>query len=311
MRIFEKIVKIKASGLLKKCDAIFVNDHSSDFAQGELDVRQATGVKYISLPPGVHGKKQAITHGVKESTSRWILTNDTDSDIDIEIIEHIPGEDASAKLIVLPIKPKGGGNGFAKLFALEFMILQGVGLAFAKWGYPVLANGAGLLVHREAFIHTLNKRYDWELEGGDDIFTTLAVRKHFGPSSIDALITKHALIETSFDHSFSALWKQRVRWISKVPSVNNFLFGALAWFVLLANAVASMLLLMLVLDPRKELAALLMLKWIPEVTLAAWGVLYFRRLDCALWTWPALLLYPIYLPFLALTAVLWKPRWKY
>jgi cellulose synthase/poly-beta-1,6-N-acetylglucosamine synthase-like glycosyltransferase len=309
--VYKRFAEIKSSGLSLKSQILFVDDHSSDFKGENIEEHLPEKTQLITLPDQVQGKKQAIAYAMQFAEAEWTLTNDMDAVINPEILKYISGLPSRAQLYVLPIKPGASKSVASKFFAIEFIILQAVGIAFAKMNQPVLANGAGLLIRRNAFLDTMQNRNDWNISGGDDIFTMLAIRKVYGRHSVDALITDKPIIETSFHESLTMLWRQRVRWVSKVPSVGQLRFGILAWFVLFINVLTLGVVIHTVnYGVSNSTLILLSLKWIPEMALAAWGVLYFRRPDCAIWIIPALVLYPLYLPALIIAALFWTPRWK-
>ncbi len=309
--LFKRFAEVESSGLALKSRVIFVDDHSTDLHRDITAKELPPGAELLTLLAGLTGKKQAIAYAMQYAHTEWVLTNDTDANINPEILNYISGLSPEAKLYLLPVKPVSVPSIASKLFAIEFIILQAVGVAFAKMRKPILANGAGLIVNRKAFLDTKTRRTDWHLSGGDDIFTMLAIHKAFGSRSVDALITYKPLVEAAFPKSFAKLWQQRVRWVAKVPAVPNLRFGILSWFVLIINMLTIGVTANAALSGISSTAVVVLsLKWIPELALAAWGVLYFRRPDCAIWIIPALAVYPLYLLVLTVTAVFWTPRWK-
>jgi hypothetical protein len=235
--------------------------------------------------------------------TEWVLTSDSDTRISPKLSFYLAEVVQSYKACLIPIAPAKSKGAASALFAAEFMVLQGVGVAFAKWGRAILANGAALLIQRDAYFATCAYRKDWDINGGDDLFTIFAIQSRFGPNAVGVLLSLEPLAEATFGESLAQLWRQRLRWIAKVPDVSKPLFTAVAWLVVLANLCAVGLLTAITLDLHLAYAPLLLgLKFAPEIAVVAWGVSYFRRWDVLPWILPMLVVYPFYITLLAMHA---------
>lgn len=288
---------------------VIVNDRSSDvspeafarvFADSEAEVLNLVG------PP--FGKKAAIHSAVERADTEWILTADADTTLLPAFIAALPELTASDKAAwVLPLRPAFSKGAAGKFFDLEFITLQAVGLASARGGFPLLANGAAFLFRRDAYLEGLPFRHDFALDGGDDVFTLHAVACAAGRGKIGAWTGAGPAAVTVFPEGYKALKKQRLRWVGKASDVRNGAFGAVIWLVFFANIMfGAAAVLTLITGDFRLFAMAAFFKIGPELVLIAHGVLYFRRADLLWWAAPAALLYPFYFLSLIFSAFMQK-----
>ncbi len=300
--------------VLTFCDQIvFVNDHSRDISADELDVIfQNFPFTLIHLNTTNSGKKAAIHQAVEMASTEWIFTADIDSRPQFKQFDGIlDAVNLSVGCVVVPIGPFKSEAAARKFFDLEFIVLQAVGCGMAGMHIPLLANGAALLFRKEYYLQSAKTRKDWNIPGGDDIFTMLAISSVYGRKAVYSVIPKKPPAEVDFPVGFEALWNQRLRWIHKVPDVKNHWFTLIAWLALGVNLIFIASWIAGIVQGAIEFPIVISLvKWIPELLLLTWGVLYFRRMDLIWFFLPALLLYPVYLLILAGTAQFHNPVWK-
>ncbi len=290
---------------------LLVNDHSNDLDENELRRMVPGGnMLLLHLPQGLYGKKAALHFGIEHSVTEWVLTSDADTFINRDwLLAAGALTTKDAKAWVLPVKPAKQPSWGSKWFDLEFVGLQVVGLASAKAGMPLLANGAAFLFQREAYMMSYNQRRDLEIPHGDDIFTLHAIASTFGNMALGASMGAGVAALASFPEKVDALWLQRCRWIAKVPAVRSMPFAAVSALTLLAHVAHGCMLILWVLDIA-DLGTAFWLKIVLEAALLTTGVLYFRRLDCLWLILPGLFVYPFYFMSLILGSILIKPRWK-
>jgi cellulose synthase/poly-beta-1,6-N-acetylglucosamine synthase-like glycosyltransferase len=294
------------------CRLVMVNDHSTDITPEALKALYASSpIDVLHLPAGSHGKKAALHFGIAHCNTEWVLTTDADTRLSRLWLHTLSFDGRKEQAYVLPVMPKVRETGIGSFFDLEFMALQGVGLATAKLGVPLLANGAAFLFRKEAYLTSLPSRNDMEIPGGDDVFTLHAIADFYGKESVNVLANFGPAAVTIFPKSSSDLWRQRVRWISKVPQVNNLAYSIISWLVLFTNVAQLAIYTGLLCFPAMHVWLVpLGVKLSADLLILAWGVSYFRRLDCLWWIFPGVLFYPIYFLALVTHATLIKPSWK-
>lgn len=294
-------------------EIIMVNDHSTDLSKTAIDSLFANSrLTLLHLPQGLSGKKAALQYGISKASAEWILSSDADTRLIRQSTEGLLSSlkpDISA--MVLPLKPCQAGGMLAPFFDLEFMALQAVGLASAKLQKPLMANGAAFLFRKKYFEASLGNRNDAHLASGDDVFTLHAISAHAGKAAIGAHLMDGPMAEASFPTDFKSLWLQRLRWMGKTNQVHSLWYQAVAWLVVLANATQLVAYYELF---SGAIASLWMwvvfAKIVGDFLLLAWGVSYFRRLDCLWWIFPGLFIYPFYLFTLLAGTTIHKPGWK-
>lgn len=294
-------------------EVIMVNDHSTDLSKSAIDSLFANSrLTLLHLPPGLSGKKAALQYGISQASGDWILTSDADTRLIKQSTEGLLSRlksDISA--MVLPVKPRHIGKGLATFFDLEFLALQAVGLASARSHKPLMANGAAFLFRKKHFEATLGSRSDGHLASGDDIFTLHAISACAGKAAIDAHLIDGPIAEASFPVDFKSLWLQRLRWMGKTNQVNSRWYKAVAWLAVFANAAQLGAYYQLFSGAISTIWMwVLFAKIVGDFFLLAWGVSYFRRLDCMWWIFPGLFIYPFYLFTLLAGTTIHKPGWK-
>lgn len=292
---------------------VVVNDRSSDVSPEEfLRIFEGSGVEACVLHGPPFGKKAAIHSVAERADSEWILTVDADTTLLPNFIKALPAlTDSKKSAWVLPLRPAFSRSPAGKFFDLEFIVLQAVGLASARGGFPLLANGAAFLFRREAYLKSLRFRDDFDLDSGDDVFTLHAVARAEGTRSIGAYTEVGPAAVTLFPEGYRALKEQRMRWVSKAGDVDSVAFKAVIWLVFFANLIFVTVSAAALLTANFELfAAVVFLKIGPELVLIARGVLYFRRADLLWWAAPAALIYPFFFLALIFSATMRKRRNK-
>lgn len=299
--------------LYPEIEVIFVNDHSTDLSHNQLNsMLEETGIALLHLPENKRGKKHALQQGAEIARGEWILTVDADTRLNPDSIATLMSQNFDGiSCVVVPVMPSPSQRVVSKLFDLEFMALQAVGVASARHHLPLLANGASLLVRRDSYLKAAAQRTDWHLPGGDDIFAMFSIAKLDGNNSITTFVPPSPLAETKFPTTLAALIRQRIRWIGKTPNVSNFWYSLVAWLVLLAN-MGFVVIWALAFFKENWILALIFtaIKWLPEIALMTWGVLYFRRRDTWPWIFVGLVIYPFYLLALVTATAFIKPTWK-
>jgi cellulose synthase/poly-beta-1,6-N-acetylglucosamine synthase-like glycosyltransferase len=204
-------------------EVIVVDDHSTDRTR-EIVCRFATdqsNFRYLRLPAGNLGKKEALRHGIDNSRYPFILTTDADCTVTPEWVAIMAecfvrtGADLIAGPVLLDA---GDGSLFGIFQQLEHLSLQGSTAGAITSGNPVMCSSANLAFRKEAYMDVDDPSRQ-KISSGDDVFLLLAMhksgRRTFFVKSIPAVA------QTSIEGSWIGFIQQRMRWASKSPRYNT------------------------------------------------------------------------------------------
>ncbi len=221
---------------------VFVNDHSSDGGEYLIPDRiRGVPIDVLPLPASQTGKKQALAAGMRRCTQSFVATLDADVILLPKwatTVGKLLSCSANRHMIVMPVSMQGNGV-IGRFFSLEFRLLQQITFAFP--GFPLMANGANLVIRRTTWLELSDKLLSKTYPGGDDMFMLHLVRRSLGRHAVRSYPHPHATAITGAPENLkSAVW-QRLRWIKK-PSIFiesipllavllAFLAGSAAWCI--------------------------------------------------------------------------------
>lgn len=288
-------------------EIIFIDDHSTD--QSETTIGRSENFRFIRSDK--KGKKFAIQKGVKAVQHPWILTLDADILINRTLASLLETTDVSqAKMLLFTLRPVRRKGFIAAFFDLEFLALQGIGIGLADKGHPVLSNGACLLFEKKAFLEVDEKRTDYHIASGDDIFGMNAIAEKYGSQSIKVASTYPA-VDVSFPDAFLDLFSQRSRWIAKTMDVPNEKYQILAICMGFVHLLPLGVLISLSLGGNWiDAVSLLFIKWVGEWILFVIVTKHYERRDLLFYLPFAQLLYPFYTFALIVSGMLKKIQFK-
>ncbi|MEZ4985573.1 MAG: glycosyltransferase [Saprospiraceae bacterium] len=298
-------------------DVWVIDDHSTDGTAREAAQCQHPNLHIRSLSEAPHagqGKKAALAWGIAHSTGAFILTTDADCLPSSNWLRSFGkamqrGGDMWLAPVSIAYRP-GLLYAFQALDVAGTMLLTG---ATALWGQPILANGANMAFRRSLFHRLGGYAGNAHRASGDDIFLLQkAVAAH---ASVRYITHKEALIDTHPEHTWRALWQQRLRWASKTNDYTT-------WHLPLLSAGVFALSLLLLLSTWCYWVSTWHGGWIVAAWLLKMGAdFFYLRTACRLvadarwmlWFLPAQLLHVVYIVFLGMAAliptkVVWKQR---
>ena len=296
-------------------EVIFVDDHSRDSSASILDKRTGAYVRfrYLSLPPGVSGKKKALSHGIEHAEYDWIIQVDADCRLGPGFISaHMAFLEKHPSDLVAGIVTTGKGNGsFLESFErLDVLALAGSGAGSFSLGRPMMCSGANLAYSRRLYKETRSFDPETTVASGDDMFMMIGARK-LG-KTLSFITEQKSIVRTNPQKDLRSLITQRIRWGAKAGSYKMLDIQLLALLVSLCNI--SMLLM--------PLWIILFSLWWPWLagawlikTLADFVLLYKMtgitgsRSDLKMFLPVSLLYYPYFLLTL-LGALRGRPVWK-
>lgn len=223
---------------LDKFTVYLVNDHSTDTSASLVRdmIDGLPNFSLLTLPGGMHGKKEALKLAVDLCSTDWIIQTDGDCRIGREFISsHMAFAMSShAELVAGWVLVEEGQGGFLNAFErLETLSLAASGAASFAQGRALMCSGANLLYTRELFISTRSFDPQEKIASGDDMFLLIGARKlqrrlAFNPHP-------HARVHTAHSGSWKALIGQRIRWGSKSVNYGKGDIQVVALLVFLTN----------------------------------------------------------------------------
>jgi biofilm PGA synthesis N-glycosyltransferase PgaC len=211
--LIEDVANLEKDGI--NFDVIFVNDHSEDdWQEYKNQIRERENWRVIELGAGVTGKKNALTEGIKNSSSEIILVTDADCRIPTKWLKLMVGQfDENTGFVAGAVKYKSNDSIFTKIQALEFggLILSGAGLIGS--GEPVICSAASMAFRRKLFIEVGGYNLNNSLSSGDDEFLMRSIAR-LG-HKVGYLLNKEGIVETNPGDSVGGFVQQRSRWASK------------------------------------------------------------------------------------------------
>lgn len=290
-----------------------LNDHSADlgdYNRHELEVCEQ--IILVDMPPETTGKKAVLSHAIKEVSTDWVLVMDADTDLPEDLIlpnaKVLPDD---AKCVLIPITPVKRKAWIPAFFDLDFLSLHFAGLASANNHLPLLANGACMLISREAYLNTINQREDWSTSSGDDVFAMFAIAKIYGRHTIKTIDLYDSPARVHFPIRFEELWNQRTRWISKTGQIKNTWFQFVSVIVLLTQfaLIANGFLIFNFLEFNTVFIITIAVILV-EIVYLAIGSARLHRRDLWVFIIPAVFIYPFYLLSLLIFSIFAKSKWK-
>ncbi len=201
-------------------EVIFVDDHSSDASASILAKWTGTDAhfRYLSLAPGISGKKKALSYGIEHAKHDWIIQLDADCRLDPEFISaHIGFLEEHPSDLVAGIVTTGRGDGsFRESFErLDVLALVGSSAGSFSVGRPMMCSGANLAYSKK--LHEETRSFDPEtsIASGDDMFMMIGARK-LG-KTLSFISDRRSIVRTKPQKDLRSLILQRIRWGAKAP----------------------------------------------------------------------------------------------
>ncbi|MEA3451434.1 MAG: glycosyltransferase, partial [Bacteroidota bacterium] len=206
-------------------EVIFVNDHSEDNSVKILEelIKEKNNFRILELN-NYKGKKQALKHGINNSTGDLIVTTDADCRMQKKWLSTICNYYSSidAKMIVCPVlyTTKKPLLSFGNFQALEFLSLTASTIGSIGINKPLMCNGANLAFEKKTFQKFSNPTKE-EIPSGDDTFLLFNINKKYH-RKVKYLKNKHAIVTTKPAKNLSVFFNQRIRWASKTKYYKQF-----------------------------------------------------------------------------------------
>jgi poly-beta-1,6-N-acetyl-D-glucosamine synthase len=309
-------------------EVLVIDDHSSDGTAAAVHGMARTWPVLRLVPADAgQGKKAAISLGVAQAQGDVVVLTDADArcgPFRLAAIARLWHREAP-DLLLMPVHTTGGKGLVAWLQRKEQAALQAASVGSASGGRPVLSNGANMAFARNAFLRVggfIGDRH----ASGDDMFLLQRMRRH--RMAISCLADPAVVVRVLPEADWRGFVAQRLRWAGKMWAYRE-------WAGLLAAGAA-------VLFPWVLLALTILLLgsvqlgqglfYVGVLLAAAWAVWLVPiirlvaamershaqvmdpagplRADGSWSTLPALLLFTLYAPAIAIVSIFVRPSWK-
>ena len=293
-------------------ELILVNDHSSDNTFRIMN-NTANAFSIIKIINSIgYGKKQALKEAIHSANGLLIVTTDADCLPSFHWLETIVQfyRKYPCELIICPVRLTNNDSIFSKLQSLEFTSLVATGGAATGAEMPILCNGANLVFTKNAWLKSQDDLH-FEEQSGDDIFLLQSIKKRGGV--IRFLKSESAFVTTEQANSVGDFYRQRQRWAAKSPTYSDWQLIFTASIVFSISMLVLVLLGFSIYNPYywHALIGVSIVKFLLDATFM-FSVRTFFQLQYVLWyAFLLSILYPFYIVFVALAALLFKPKsWK-
>ena len=293
-------------------ELIIVNDHSTDRTSAILSDEKGDFAKIKIIDAVGSGKKNALYEGISATTSDFIICTDADCMPHKQWIETITTfqSEQNCDLIICPVNLFDDGRFFTRLQIVDFIGLISSGAGAAGMGQPILCNGANLAFKKEMWLNS-RKHLHIDEPSGDDVFLLESVLKQGGKARF--LKSKETMVTTFATENVRQFFNQRRRWASKSPTYSNKLLIATACAVFGISLVQVCLFVCALITPFYWLpfGGLFLLKLLSDVILLCSVRAFFNLKHIVGYSFALSIIYPFYIVFTAIFALLFKPKkWK-
>ncbi len=285
---------------------ILVNDHSTDDCVKLVTNSINSLDNFRAFSSNETGKKAALTTGIKQADSDWILTLDADVILPSQWFSEIKKAlNTSASMVILPVTISGDESLLQKFEVFDFLALQGFTFSTHLASEPFLANGAHLAFKKSIWDQLGGYESHPQIASGDDVFLLETFRKN--SQKIDRVWNKNLLVATDVCANWKEFLHQRVRWGSKTASIDSKESRKFALIISVANIV----LVLLALFGSLRMAIFgLIAKSLADIRFIVPVLKTYQRRDLIKFSPLFALYYPFYFTFVGIATLIITPKWK-
>lgn len=309
------IAAIKKSA--SNSEIIVIDDNSTDatlqiIKKFELDYSFISIIELATLKQQT--KKSALISGVAKAKNNWLLFTDADCRVNEDWLIDFEKETANSKIKMCagPVTILPNVSFLSAFQSLDMFSMAGTSCAAIAIKKPLMCNGANLAVKKEIFIEASNQKEYFKKASGDDIFLLFYVTEKYGAESISYLKTKGALVSTKMQDSWSQLWMQRKRWISKSTDYSTPFMALISMLVYFSNLSLLLLGALVVISPEKKMYFFLVIiaKSIIDFIFLFLVAQFYKSLTTLLWFIPIQIVHIFYVTIVPLLSINSTYTWK-
>jgi len=296
--------KSRASDI--KVELLFIDDRSADRGK-ELIEQWQSSIPHRVIESKGEGKKAAIRTGTVCAAHDTILTLDADVHLPQGFLNQISRKviRGGEPLAILPVIPLPVKTLVGRFATMEFMTLLGATFSSAALKKPIMASGAALLFNRNELALQENG-----VASGDDMFLLHQAKEKL--LEVGYTLDPNQGVEVKMPEELSDFWSQRSRWTAKSSEYTDHDTLVVAWVVFAFNLCIASIVLMVLVGVLKPAMAIVFFgfKFVIDFFFL-WKVYSYFKRTSELWTYPIFaLVYPFYVPILALSSRLNTFQWK-
>ena len=287
---------------------IFINDHSSDSSKEIIDnwlFKQAYASKSLSLDE-FSGKKRAIDLGLKYTYSDYVMVMDADISFNKSFLKNLNLNLNLDYDLYLTCVIEKNGIVWSKIISYSLSVIS---LGMAKLGFPILANGAGLIFKKETYNKLNPFESNFTISSGDDMY----LLKIFNDNNklIKPLYNHDLIIKTQGPNNILEMINRSLRWSGKMRNSGLLLVKIFGFLVLLCNILIIPLSLNFLIDYQWYYLIPILLKLSADILVLIVGSAFYKDYFMIKYSLPMFLLYPfLLLAILFLQIINFKIKWK-
>ena len=180
------------------------------------------------------GKKHALYRLISEAKTEYVWMQDDDVVLEVkdERLE-VKGVD----LLILPLRMESESEHpslLERLQMAEYAAIQQLTIETAKQGHAVMCSGANLIAKRDRWLESYPDLHP-EIPSGDDMFLLESFKRRGLKIAVSESEELTAIVRPHT--SWSAFWKQRMRWAGKAPKYTDKDILCCGAIVLIANVI--------------------------------------------------------------------------
>jgi cellulose synthase/poly-beta-1,6-N-acetylglucosamine synthase-like glycosyltransferase len=294
-------------------EIIVIDDQSVDATkQLALSCLEESGINFRIISNASHlGKKKSLQHTIPLAQHQLIVTRDADTYTlsDQWLKSLAAAREQGADVMIAPISMADNGGLLKGLQSSENQVLRIISAGSAFFGWPFLNSGANFAFTKSVFEKTNGYTSHLELASGEDVFFLNEAQK-LGDTTIVFVKSEQAMVYTYPASSWSALFKQRARWASKVLKRPTPLALGLGLLNLITNLVFIYAVIVFILSPQRDLLLFLIFKAGIDFLLLFLGPGCYEKRSKAWRLLPFTLVYPVYALVVGVASIFLKPKWK-
>lgn len=158
------------------------------------------------------GKKYALHKLISAADTEYVWLQDDD------VLAPDKTPETTADLLILPLRMAGGNTFVERLQRAEYAAIQQVTVETARKGKAVMCSGANMIVRRERWLESWDELHP-EIPSGDDMFLLESFKRR--GLKIDVLDEADYTAVVQPVKSWSALFRQRMRWAGKAAKYRD------------------------------------------------------------------------------------------
>lgn len=211
-------------------EVIVVDDHSL------TPFPEERGVRALSLPSNLEGKKEAIAFGIQHSTGNIVITTDADCVAGKNWLSTLVSyyEQFHPKMIAAPVAFSNETSWLEKWQSLDLCGMTTITAGAITNGFPNMCSGANLAYEKKVFEEVGGFAGIDKQPSGDDVMLMQKIAIKY-PGGVHFLKSNEAIVLTKAVKTFTELFHQRIRWLSKGTAFPDWRVSAVLVFSWLFN----------------------------------------------------------------------------